>query len=344
MSRASVSYGRRCRQSAANTGIRQTTSTYGKARFGAYSEKAGGHINVESDAERFVAQLLTINLRVRAFQPQPFCVDLIDQRVLFTGNAVREAWRKHRDVPGAKFYTVDFSIEWLDCFHQAVEVKAEGFEGNEVYSDKVARARPILAANGYPLRSLVLCSNSVHPVRMNLRVLKQAAYQARTYLTDELVERVMQRCAEGSVSVRTLYSDLQLPPGLIPVLLVSGVLAGDLAHRAISGNAGVVLGVWRPESSLLARRSRRMLPKLLLRDRLAPSKNHVACWEVLDTQPRGGCIKVFDAAELADRYIKVTDIHDDIYADKRTLLRAGKPRFSHAAQREERALHERTRH
>ncbi|MFV8638097.1 hypothetical protein ACNRBS_01405 [Ralstonia pseudosolanacearum] len=48
---------------------------------------------------------------------------------------------------------------------------------------------------------------------------------------------------------------------------------------------------------------------------------------------RVGLHQVFDAAERADRYIKVTDIHDAIYAGKRTLLRAGKPRFSHAAQR-----------
>jgi hypothetical protein len=235
VSRASVSYGRRGRQSGANTGIRQTASTYGKARFGTYSEKAGGHINVESDAERFVAQLLTIDPRVRAFQPQPFSVDLIDQRMLFTRDAVRGAWHKHRDVPGAKFYTVDFSVEWLDGLHHAVEVKFEMFEGDGVYWGKVARARLIRDANGYPLRTLVFPSNTVHPVRMNSRVLKQAAYQARTYLTDELVERVMQRCEEGSVSVRTLCSDLQLPPGLIPVPLVSGVLTGDVAHHTICG-------------------------------------------------------------------------------------------------------------
>ncbi|NKB13742.1 integrase [Ralstonia solanacearum] len=83
-----------------------------------------------------------------------------------------------------------------------------------------------------------------------------------------------------------------------------------------------------------------MIPKLLLHDRLAPPKNHDAFWEVLDAQPRGGCIKVFDAAERVDRYIKVTDIHDDIYAGKRTLLRAGKPSFSHAAQPDDKKLHE----
>ncbi|MCY1290503.1 hypothetical protein D9M70_396520 [compost metagenome] len=235
MSRTPAPYGRRGRQSAANTGIRPTASTYGKAKVGTYSEKASGHLNVESDAERFVAHLLAIDPRVRAFQPQPFCVDLIDQRMLFTKEAVHAAWHKHRDVQGPKFYTVDFRIDWFDGLRHAVEVKAEGFEGDDVYWDKVARARPILDANGYPLRTVVLPANTAHPIRMNARALKQATHQVRTYLTDELAERVTRRCADGPVTVRTLCSDLELLPGVIPVLLVSGVLGGNLAHHTICG-------------------------------------------------------------------------------------------------------------
>ncbi|WP_024973835.1 hypothetical protein [Ralstonia pickettii] len=235
MSRTPMSYGRRGRLDAANTGIRHTASTYGKAKFGTYSKKASGHLNVESDAERFVAHLLTIDPRVRAFQPQPFCVDLLDRRLLFTREAVGKACFKHGGVEGPKFYTVDFSVDWLDGLHHAVEVKAEGFEGDEVYWDKVARARPVLAANGYPLRTLVLPANTVHPIRMNSRALKQAMHQVQTYLTAELVARVERRCEGGPVSVRDLCTDLQLSPGLIPVLLVSGVLTGDLAHHAICG-------------------------------------------------------------------------------------------------------------
>lgn len=235
MSRTPASYGIRGRLDAANTGIRHTASTYGKAKFGTYSEKASGHLNVESDAERFVTHLFAIDPRVTAFQPQPFCVDLTEQRLLFTRDAMRAAWHKHRDVPGPKFYTVDFSIDWQDGLHHAVEVKAEGFEGDDFYWDKVARARPILNANGYPLRTLVLPANTAHPIRMNSRALKQATHQVRTNLTDELVERVTRRCEDGPVTVRTLCSDLTLPPGLIPVLLVSGVLGGDLAHHTICG-------------------------------------------------------------------------------------------------------------
>ena len=235
MNGPSPSYGRRGRLNSANTGIRHTASTYGKAKLGTYCEKATGHLIVDSDAERFVAHLLAIDPRAAAFQPQPFSVDLIDQRLLFTKEAVRNAWLRHREVPGPKFYTVDFSVDWQDGLRHAIEVKAEGYEGDDVYWQKVALARPILTANGYPLRTVVMPANTAHPVRMNSRVLKQAVHQVGTYLTDELAERVTRRCEEGSVLLRTLCLDLGLSPSLVPVLLVSGVLAGDLIHHTICG-------------------------------------------------------------------------------------------------------------
>ncbi|MCZ2900946.1 hypothetical protein [Burkholderia thailandensis] len=235
MSRTPASYGRRGRLRAANTGIRHTASTYGKAKFGTYSEKADGHLIVESDAERFVTHLLAIDPRVRAFQPQPFCVDLVDQRLLFTREAVREAWHKHRDVSGPKFYTVDFSIDWQDGLHHAIEVKTEGFEGDDVYWDKVARARPVLAANSYPLRTVVVPANTAHPIRMNSRVLKQATHHVRSHLNAELIERVTRRCEDHPVSLRMLCSDLALSPATVPVLLVGGVLAADLVRHPICG-------------------------------------------------------------------------------------------------------------
>lgn len=235
MSRISPSYGRRGRQGESNSGIRQTASTYGKAKFGTYSEKAHGHLNVESDAEAFIAHLLTIDPRVTTFQPQPFCVDLIDQRLLLTRDAVSHARHKHRDIEGPKFYTADFSFGCMDGLQNAVEVKAEGYEGDEEYWEKVEQARPILVANNYPLRTLLFPANTIHPLRMNSRVLKQATHQVPTYLTDELVERVTRRCEGGAVTMHTLCTDLELLPGLIPVLLVSGVLSGDLAHQTICG-------------------------------------------------------------------------------------------------------------
>lgn len=235
MSRTPPSYGRRGRLNDANTGIRHTAPTYGKPRYGTYSEKASGHLDVESDAERFIAHLLTIDPRVTAFEPQPFCVDLIEQRLLLTKEAVRTAVRRYHHLPGPKFYTPDFGIDWENGLHHALEVKAEGFEGDDEYLEKLARADPILEANGYPLSVLVFPADTAHPIRMNARLLKLATHQLGTYLSNDLVERVTHRCESGPMAMRSLCADLAIATGLIPLLLVSGVLKADLFHHAIDG-------------------------------------------------------------------------------------------------------------
>jgi putative transposase len=84
-----------------------------------------------------------------------------------------------------------------------------------------------------------------------------------------------------------------------------------------------------------------MTHTLLLHDRLAPPKNHNAYLEVLDPRPRDGCVKVFDVAKRADRYVEVATLTADLYTGKLTLLRPGKPRVSLAAQYQDTELHER---
>lgn len=86
-----------------------------------------------------------------------------------------------------------------------------------------------------------------------------------------------------------------------------------------------------------------MTHTLLLHDRLAPPKNHDAYVEVLDPRPRDGCIKVFDVALRADRYVELARLKDELYAGKLTLMRVGKPRLSLAAQPDDAALHEKIR-
>ena len=235
MTRISHTYGRRGRQSESDSGIRQVASTFGKPKFSTFNEKASGHINVEHNPERLISHLLAIDPRVKAFHPQPFSVDLLDKRLLLTKEAKNEAWHRHRDVEGEKLYTPDFSIDFVDGLHSAVEVKAEGFEGHRIYWDKIARARPILNANGYPLRTVVIPGDANHPVRANAWQLKQAATKIETYLNDEIVEKVTARCEDGPVTMSVLCNDLQLHPGLIPVFLVAGVLSADLGHHRIVG-------------------------------------------------------------------------------------------------------------
>lgn len=239
MSFSSPAYGRRGRLGDANTGIRAVAPTFGKQRFGSYSDKANGHHTVESDAEQCVSHLLTIDPRVKSFQPQPFSVDLIEGRMLYSKEAVGQARWRHRQVPGPRLYTADFSIDWTDGRRHAVEVKLEGYEGDELYWEKLEQAAPILAANNYPLLTVVVPGSTAHPIRANARALKQAMHHVPTYLNDGLVERVTRRCEDGPVTVRALCEELDLLSGLIPVLLVGGVVAGNIAYQRI--NAELVL-------------------------------------------------------------------------------------------------------
>jgi hypothetical protein len=144
--KSTPSYGTRSRRSAANAGVRLTARTYGKARIGTYAEKAGGHITVDSDAERLIAHMLCVDPRVRSFRQQPFTVDLVGERLLFTREELSEARRIRGGRNGQTEYTPDFATVQADGLQRAYEVKLHGFEGDGQYWAKVERAREIMAA------------------------------------------------------------------------------------------------------------------------------------------------------------------------------------------------------
>jgi hypothetical protein len=233
--RSAPSYGVRSRRSAANAGVRLTARTYGKARIGTYAEKAAGHITVESDAERLVAHMLCIDPRVRSFRQQPFTVDLVIGRLLFTREDVSEAREMRDGGAGEAEYTPDFATVQADGLQRAYEVKLEGFEGDGRYWAKVERARDIMEAYCYPLSTLVVPADERHPVVVNAQLLKPAMARAREYLTPDIIDRVETYCESGPVLQRELCADLQIPSGLIPPLLTTGVLQADLAHHIICG-------------------------------------------------------------------------------------------------------------
>jgi len=230
----SPSYGIRSRRNAMNAGVRLTARTYGKARIGTYAEKADGRIAVESDPERLVAHMLRIDPRVRSFKPQPFTVDLVGERLLFTREEVSEARRIRGACTGDVEYTPDFGTVQVDGLLHAHEVKVEGYEGNDRYWRKIERAREIMEGYGYSLSTVILPADERHPVVFNAQLLKPAIARARTYLTRDIIDRVERYCESGPVLQRALCVNLQIPTGLIPPLLATGVLQADVAHYHIS--------------------------------------------------------------------------------------------------------------
>jgi hypothetical protein len=231
--RSAPSYGVRSRRSAANAGVRLTARTYGKARIGTYAEKAAGHITVDSDAERLVAHILSIDPRVHSFKQQPFTVDLLGERLLFTREELAEARKMRGGRSGDVEYTPDFATVQADGLQRAYEVKVRGFEGDSRYWAKVERAREIMEAYCYPLSTVVVPADERHPVIVNAQLLKPAIVRAHEYLTPDIVDRVERYCESGPVLQRALCTDLQIPTGLIPPLLATGVLQADLAHHHI---------------------------------------------------------------------------------------------------------------
>lgn len=231
--RAAPSYGVRSRRNAANAGIRQTARTYGKARIGTYAAKADGHITVDSDAERLMGHILTIDPRVRSFKPQPFTVDLVGERLLFTREELSEARRMRGGRNGAAEYTPDFATIQADGLQCAYEVKVQGYEGDATYRAKLQRARTIMQAYCYPLFTVVVPADERHPVLVNAQLLKPALVRSRDHLSADIIDRVERYCASGPVTQRDLCADLHIPTGLIPVLLATGVLQADLARQHI---------------------------------------------------------------------------------------------------------------
>ncbi|MFZ4287710.1 hypothetical protein [Variovorax sp. HJSM1_2] len=234
--RTPPTYGVRSRRNASESGIRHTARTYGKARIGTYATKAGGHITVDSDAERLVAHILSIDPRVQSFTPQPFTVDLVGQRLLFTREEVAEARKTRGERKGDAEYTPDFATVQADGLQCAYEIKLERYEGDAAYWAKVERAKHIMDAYCYPLFAVVVPTDERHPVLVNAQLLKPALSRTQAVLSPDLIQRVEHYCASGTVLQRDLCTDLHIPAGLIPPLLVTGVLQADLVQQPICAN------------------------------------------------------------------------------------------------------------
>ncbi len=229
------SYGSRGHLAGADAGIRRVAPTFGKALFLTYSTKSTGQLVVESDAERLVAHMLTLDPRVRAFKPQPFKVDLIDRRVLKTPEEVVEARLKHKHREGRKFYTPDFSVDWHNRPRSITEVKIEGRMLVEEDQLALERASEILEAHGYRFSTAKMPASPRHPLRSNLPLLKKAASRSDLWPSPELVRKIETVCAGRSMTLRTLCAELDLSPNLVPALLVSGAVGADVVRYAIHG-------------------------------------------------------------------------------------------------------------
>jgi len=229
-------YGRRGSLGGADAGIRRVAPTFGNVLHLTSSGKAGGRIAVNSDAERLISQMMTIDPSITTFAPQPFTVDLVDKRVLRTPEEVTDARQRHRGRQARrKFYTPDFSYQRGMQSRFALEVKLEGFEGGPEYDEVLLLAKEILESAAYQFQCAVVPADPRHPIRTNVALLKQAASRADLFPDPGLLDRIAELCAGGPVVLSDLCEQSGLSPSMVPVMLICGAVSASLSTERICG-------------------------------------------------------------------------------------------------------------
>jgi hypothetical protein len=180
--------------------------------------------------------MLTLDPRVKAFQTQPFTVDLIDEKILRLNEEVSEARKKHSKRAGPLFYTPDFAIDWIQLTRSALEVKLEGFEGDEEYQKKLQLGASILTAHGYRFSVAVIPRDTRHPYYSSLVLLKQAAGRPELWPDEQQLQKIAQLCSAGPLNLKELCKELGTSPSLVPAMLVSGSVSADISLHHITGS------------------------------------------------------------------------------------------------------------
>jgi hypothetical protein len=222
MKRPSLPYGSRGKLRGVVRPVRDVAPTFGKEKLLTHSVKAGGQGVVEADAERLVAQLFMIAPEVIAYKAQPFVVDLIDKRIYRSKMEVAEARARHESRQGPKFYFPDFEVSLTRAARAVVEVKLEGYEGTEVYTERLSRARGILEAHGSEFMKLVVPRSARHPLRTNAALLANAQRRRDLWPEPERAAVIANACGVGGATVADVCDALGESADLVPIWLVSG--------------------------------------------------------------------------------------------------------------------------
>lgn len=228
------SYGKRRGQEAVNTGIRPIAPTYGRASFLSYSHRSGYTHATESANERLVSQMLDIDPSFKSHQAQPFTVDVLEQRLIHARaerNKLSATRKKDLgDEARNTLYTPDFLANRSDAPLLVLEVKLEGWEGNEEYANKLCIARRVLAANGYEFQKITVPSLWSHPLRHNVPLLHMAKASSPIVLSEEQLLLLEKAGAASGITQADACHLLQLQPAHIPALVVQGVLRLDISN------------------------------------------------------------------------------------------------------------------
>jgi len=218
-------------------GVRKVAPTYGLAALVTHVGKGGGTLLFDNPAEQLVARLLGLDPRVRHFQRQPFTVDLVERRLLRTSEERDVARQQYAGRPGPSLYTPDFNVEHEGRRFIAVEVKLEGFPGQDADSERMRQAADVLKHYGHEFLRVAVPADLAHPIRANTGLMHQAALRKDVQPAADVVERIERLADGGARTVADFIIGLGISVDYLPSLVVHGVLSMDLITHRMEGRS-----------------------------------------------------------------------------------------------------------
>lgn len=231
----SPTYGKRGGMLAIDRGIRSVATGFGQSPYLAYSDKSGGSIVLESEAERLVAHMLNLDPEVVSYTPQPFSVELVTGSIARNCDEKNQLRARVRNLgSSAIFYTPDFCLQWASGVQAALEVKLEKYPGDAAYHRKLRLAERVLRSHGIEFLQVMTPGGWRHPLRVNLPLLNLARKRPDLWPGPDTSGRIEALHEAGAATLGEYLKGLGLDSCMSPMLLVSGLLEADVIGHSLS--------------------------------------------------------------------------------------------------------------
>lgn len=234
---ADKKYGKRPAKTHPNTGVRDVAPTHGKVAVFSASSKSGSDLPflVDGQTEDLLSKILKLDPTVLSAQSQSLAVDLVERRLLFTKAERDEALKNYRGRHGPSLYTPDFGVEGPPPGKHAVEVKLEGFTGDDEYLAMLTEATSVLATFGYGFSRVVITRDQTKAPWTSVPYLYQASLRDDLRPNDEMVTRINDLALKGATTGSDFIAGLGIAPGMLLPLVAFGALSVDPLAGPICG-------------------------------------------------------------------------------------------------------------
>ncbi|MBK6851969.1 MAG: hypothetical protein IPG93_10190 [Burkholderiales bacterium] len=168
-------------------------------------------------------------------------MDLVAEVLLFTESERQDARARYRERPGPSLYTADFTLLLRGQRETVVEVKLDTHLGDDIYRDKLRRAKDIIGRHGRDFSVVAVPADECHPIWANVALISQATRRRDLWPSPEVIERLEQLGQRGARTAGDFLNPLNLSTSHLPHFLVAGALRADILSHPMRASTPVEL-------------------------------------------------------------------------------------------------------